>query len=175
MPSCIATDAILQRCNAPRHAPCPDCSVPFSSLRSLPRHQTLPCRSVCVPVCDLKRWPVHHTACMMHSGMAFICHKKLRGVVGTSWTVHVCACVSIHPSIYHGGALVNHQCQAAEWEMFYKCCLSGGRRPSPGGFNHPPNPPHPDSLHPSISPSAEVLMSSGEVGAEKEREGEEAK
>lgn len=84
----------------------------------------------------------------------------------------MCLCFypSIHPSIYHGGALVNHQCQAAEWEMFYKCCLSGGRRPSPGGFNHPPNPPHPDSLHPSISPSVEVLMSSGEVGAEKERE-----
>lgn len=71
-----------------------------------------------------------------------------------------CMCLCFYPSIYHGGALVNHQCQAAEWEMFYKCCLSGGRRPSPGGFNHPPNPPHPDSLHPSISPSAEVLMSS---------------
>lgn len=179
----MATDAILPRCNAPRHAPCPDCSVPFSSLHSLLHHQntalqiwvrpSVGFKEVACPLGGLhdvfKEWVSfvrrNEDVLWLQVGLSVCLYLYVRiYTVYVSIFISLCISLSIYLSIYHGGVLVNHQCQAAEWEMFYKCCLSGGRRLSPGGFNHPPKLPHPNSLHTSISPSAEVLMSPGEVG-----------
>lgn len=81
-------------------------------------------------------------------------------------------CVSICPSIY------------LSWWCFGESSLAGSRvgnvlqmlpvrreETIPRRFqSSPPNPPHLNSLNPSISSLSEVLMSPGEVEAEAERE-----
>lgn len=86
------------------------------------------------PWAILKGAPSIRNTCACPRWVAFI-----RETCGTS--VHLSAiCPCVH--------LVHHQCQAWEWETLYKCCLSGGRRPSPRGFNHTPHkkPPPPRIL-----------------------------
>lgn len=90
---------------------------------------------------------------------------------------YVAVCLSVYQSIYLSIQPCNCESSVSllEWGMFYKCCLSAGRRPSPRGFNHSPlpRPPPPinklineykiPSLHHSFF-SSEVLMSPGEMG-----------
>lgn len=60
--------------------------------------------------------------------------------------------------------------------MHYKCCLTGGRRTSPRGFNHPPphppikNHPHLESPHPSIRGSNEPRKGGRIADGERERQ-----
>lgn len=71
VPSCIATDAILQSCYAPYHAPCPDCSVSYSSFSSLLCHQAQHLGSESGPG-HFKRGSVHRNDGACARWVAFI-------------------------------------------------------------------------------------------------------
>lgn len=71
VPSCIATDAILQSCYAPYHAPCPDCSVSHSSFSSLLCHQAQHLGSESGPE-HFKRGSVHRNDGACARWLAFI-------------------------------------------------------------------------------------------------------